>query len=156
MKFELWQIDKTKDKNLALAIDKLLARLQPLHPLSLKTIKGGANKGLSPQQIKERQGQTILDLLQPADYLILLDEKGTLSDSRSFARKIERWRDMPTKRGVFLIGGAYGFSPTLYKRAQQKLSLSPMTFTHQLIRLIFMEQIYRAFTIIHNLPYHNE
>jgi len=156
MKFELWQIEKTKNKGLEEAIQKLTRRIRSFHPFSIKTIKSPGAKKMTAGIVKKKEGELLLSMLTPTDYLILLDEEGTMMHSRAFARQIERWRDLPTKRGIFVIGGAYGFSEEVYERANYKLSLSPMTFTHQLIRIIFIEQIYRAFTIIHNLPYHND
>ncbi len=156
MKFELWQIEKTKDAGLEAVIQKLLRRMRPLHPFEIKIFKTPRGKALPSQDIKKKEGQMLLQALEPSDFLILLDERGKSMNSREFARQVERWRDLPGKRGIFLIGGAYGFSEELYKRADYMLSLSEMTYSHQLIRLIFMEQIYRAFTIICNLPYHND
>ncbi len=94
--------------------------------------------------------------LKPDDFLVLLDEKGKTFTSVEFADFIQKKEIQSVKKLIFLVGGAYGFDERLYERANDKISLSNMTFSHQLIRLIFMEQLYRAYTIQHNFPYHNE
>ena len=106
--------------------------------------------------IKQLEAEKIISKLKSDDFLILLDEKGKSFSSVQFAQYIEKKSNQSTKKIVFLIGGAYGFDTKIYERANDKISLSDMTFSHQLIRLIFMEQLYRAYTILHNLPYHNE
>ncbi|GAB1474642.1 23S rRNA (pseudouridine(1915)-N(3))-methyltransferase RlmH [Bacteroidota bacterium] len=111
---------------------------------------------LSREQIKEREGEAVLKLLNSADHVILLDEKGDNLTSEGFAARIERWNLRGIKKVVFVIGGAYGFSESLYKRGDEKISLSGMTFSHQMVRLIFLEQLYRAFTIINGEPYHHK
>ena len=98
----------------------------------------------------------ILKMLQPGDYLVLLDEHGKSFTSMEFATYLERKMHVVSKRLVFVIGGPYGFSEAVYKAASEKISLSKMTFSHQMIRLIFVEQIYRAMTILNNEPYHHE
>ena len=107
-----------------------------------------------PQQ-KEREGELLLNKIQEGDYVVLLDEHGQELRSVEFARWLEK-RQQSGRRLVFVIGGAYGFSAAVYQRANEKLSLSKMTFSHQLVRLIFAEQIYRACTIIKGEPYHHE
>ena len=156
MKLELWWIDKTKSSYLEEGIRVFHKRINRFHPLTLQTIKSPVKgKTLSVNEIKKAEGQTVLSQLTSTDTLILLDEKGKSMDSKGFATFIERLRINSHRRVIFLIGGAYGFSPELYARAQYKIQLSEMTFSHQLIRLIFLEQLYRAMTIIHNTPYHN-
>ena len=105
--------------------------------------------------IAEKEGMMILDALNPGDYLVLLDEKGKAYSSEKFAEQLQKWMNAGTRNIVFVIGGAYGFSPVVYDRANQKISLSDMTFSHQLVRLIFVEQLYRAFTILRGEPYHH-
>lgn len=105
--------------------------------------------------VKKMEGELLLKQFLPADYVILLDEKGQVYDSRKFAAFIEKTQ-MHHASIVFVIGGAFGFSDEVYVRANSKLSLSAMTFSHQLIRLIFLEQLYRAYTIIKGEPYHND
>ena len=113
-------------------------------------------KNLREEQQKEKEGELILKMLQPGDYLVLLDEHGKSFTSMEFATYLERKMHVVSKRLVFVIGGPYGFSEAVYKAASEKISLSKMTFSHQMIRLIFVEQIYRAMTILNNEPYHHE
>ena len=105
---------------------------------------------------KEREGEQILKLLQPSDDVYLLDDKGLEMTSPQMAQWLEKRMSQSTKRRVFIIGGPYGFSPDVYNRVPGRLSLSRMTFSHQMVRLIFVEQLYRAFAILNNLPYHHE
>ena len=107
------------------------------------------------EQLKEKEGLVILDQIQSTDQLILLDENGKPVSSKGLAKKVEEHQLYGSGDLVFLIGGAYGFSDAVYQRANQKVSLSAMTFTHQMARLILIEQIYRAFTIIRGEPYHH-
>lgn len=113
------------------------------------------NKLPSPE-LKKHEAQLILNKLNASDYLVLLDEKGKDFTSRQFATKIESFQSRSIPRLVFLIGGAFGFDSSIYDRANEKISLSKMTYSHQLIRTIFLEQIYRAYTIINNQSYHND
>lgn len=115
-----------------------------------------STKGLSPKQVKEKEGEQILAKIAESDHLILLDEKGKTFTSVEFSDFLNK--KMSTLQGdlVFLVGGPYGFSEEVYKRAAGKISLSSMTFSHQIIRLIFLEQLYRAFTILKGEPYHHE
>ena len=113
-------------------------------------------KNLSEAQQKEKEGELILKSTQPGDYLVLLDEKGKQFTSMQFASYLEKKTHTVPKRLVFVIGGPYGFSEAVYKAATEKISLSMMTFSHQMVRLIFVEQIYRAMTILNNEPYHHE
>ncbi|MBF1587113.1 MAG: 23S rRNA (pseudouridine(1915)-N(3))-methyltransferase RlmH, partial [Prevotella sp.] len=112
-------------------------------------------KSLSKNQQKEREGDLIFKSLQPTDTVVLLDEHGIEWDSTAFASWLQKKQQL-TRRLVFVVGGPYGFSPAVYNRAQEKLSLSKMTFSHQMVRLIFTEQLYRACTIIKGEPYHHE
>ena len=113
-------------------------------------------KNLAEAQQKEKEGELILKALQPGDYLVLLDEKGKEFTSIQFSTYLEKKMHTVPKRLVFVVGGPYGFSEAVYKAASEKISLSKMTFSHQMIRLIFIEQIYRAMTILNNEPYHHE
>lgn len=115
-----------------------------------------SKKSAIPEVMKKVEAEYIISRLKDSDYLILLDESGKEMTSRNFSSFIEKCLVNPTKRIIFLCGGAYGFDPLLYKRAKSAVSLSKMTFSHQLIGLIFMEQLFRAFTIINNHPYHND
>lgn len=111
---------------------------------------------LPKEQVKQKEGELLLREVSPADSLILLDERGEIYRSVDFARYIQDLLSHSSKNIIFTIGGAYGFSDDVYKRANGKLSLSKMTFPHQFVRTIFAEQLYRAFTILHGEPYHHE
>ncbi len=125
-------------------------------PFSITVIPELKNtKSLSFQQQKEREGELILAKLQSSDHVVLLDEHGKDFRSVEFARWIEQ-KNASVRRLVFVIGGPYGFSEAVYSRANEKISLSKMTFSHQMVRLVFVEQIYRACTIIKGEPYHHE
>ena len=110
---------------------------------------------LTEQQIKEKEGELILKLIGPQDRVVLLDERGRTFRSAEWAAWMEKTMSSGSKNLVFVIGGAYGFSEAVYARAQEKLSLSAMTFSHQMVRVIFAEQLYRAFTILRGEPYHH-
>ncbi|MBR6306457.1 MAG: 23S rRNA (pseudouridine(1915)-N(3))-methyltransferase RlmH, partial [Bacteroidales bacterium] len=110
----------------------------------------------SRDQVKEKEGELILKHLSPADTLILLDEHGVEYRSTEFAGMLEKYMLKGTRNLVFAVGGAYGFSPEVHARARAKMALSKMTFTHQMVRTVFAEQLYRAFTILKGEPYHNE
>ena len=112
-------------------------------------------KHLSEAQQKEKEGELILAKTQTSDILILLDENGKQMDSVSFSDYLQKHLNSGIKQLIFVIGGPYGFSDALYKRANGKLGLSKMTFSHQMVRLFFIEQLYRGFTILKNEPYHH-
>ena len=153
MKIALIVIGKTDAGYFVEAINEYKNRLVHYIPFEMEVIPDIKNvKNLSESQQKEREGDLILKALQPGDYLVLLDEKGKEFTSVQFSTYIER----KTKRLVFVVGGPYGFSDAVYKAAAEKISLSKMTFSHQMIRLIFIEQLYRAMTILNNEPYHHE
>ena len=120
------------------------------------TILRKNTKSLSMEQQKEKEGELILKAIQPGDVVVLLDEHGKEFRSIEFADWVEKKMHTVNKRLVFIIGGPYGFAPSVYAAAQEKISLSKMTFSHQMIRLIFVEQLYRAMTILNNGPYHHE
>jgi 23S rRNA (pseudouridine1915-N3)-methyltransferase len=120
----------------------------------LPDIKGVKN--MSSDELKRKEGEIFLKKIPSDAFLVLLDENGKKFNSRSFATEIERFMLQSVKELTFVVGGAFGFSDEMYQRAQLKISLSEMTFSHQLIRLIFAEQLYRAFSIINNEPYHND
>ena len=113
-------------------------------------------KSLSTDQQKEREADFILKSFLPGDYIVLLDEHGKEFSSMQFAEYIEKKMHTTPRRLVFVVGGPYGFAQSVYTTAHEKISLSKMTFSHQMIRLIFTEQLYRAFTILNNEPYHHE
>ena len=113
-------------------------------------------KNAAPEEIKERESVLILKRLEKADMVVLLDEHGVQRTSVEFSQYLQKQMNAGVRNLVFVVGGAFGFAPSVYKAAQDKVSLSKMTFNHQMVRLFFVEQIYRAFTILHHEPYHNE
>jgi 23S rRNA (pseudouridine1915-N3)-methyltransferase len=157
MKISLIVIGKTDASYFVDAINEYKNRLVHYIPFEMEVIPDIKNvKNLREEQQKEKEGELILKMLQPGDYLVLLDEHGKSFTSMEFATYLERKMHVVSKRLVFVIGGPYGFSEAVYKAASEKISLSKMTFSHQMIRLIFVEQIYRAMTILNNEPYHHE
>ncbi len=156
MKIELWQIGKTSQDYIEEGVAVYNGRLKHYLPFALQTIPAlKKTKNLSKDQIKQKEGEEILKKLKSDDYLILLDERGKELTSKDFATYMERLLLLSRHKAVFLIGGAYGFSPKIYERANAKIALSKMTFSHQMVRLFFIEQLYRAMTILKNEPYHH-
>ncbi len=156
MKNILIQVGKTVDKHFDAAINDYCSRISHYMPFSIVTIPELKNtKSLSAELQKSKEGELILKQIQPSDTVVLLDEHGKELRSIEFASWIEK-KQQTTRQLVFVIGGPYGFSEEVYARANEKLSLSKMTFSHQMIRLIFTEQLYRACTIIKGEPYHHE
>ncbi|MEM9886434.1 MAG: 23S rRNA (pseudouridine(1915)-N(3))-methyltransferase RlmH [Bacteroidota bacterium] len=156
MKIELWVIGKTNMDYLKTGIaiyEKRAKRYLPFEIVVLPDVKAG--KKTQPAQIKEKEGETILSKLQKGDALILLDENGKSFRSEAFAAYLQEQLQMSHKRLIFQIGGAYGFSKAVYERSNTKIALSKMTFSHQMIRLLFVEQFYRAMTILNHEPYHH-
>lgn len=157
MKTLLITIGKTDNKYLTQAVDDYLARANHYAPIEMKVIPDIRDvKNLTQEQQKEREGQQILKLLQPGDHVILLDEGGKEFTSVGFANWLQQRMNTVSRRLVFIIGGPYGFSREVYSAAQGKISLSQMTFSHQMVRVIFAEQFYRALSILNNLPYHHQ
>ena len=157
MKIELIQVGKTVNKIFVEGINEYLGRIKHYVPFNITTIPEIKNtKSLSESQQKTLEGTLILKQLQAQDTVVLLDEHGKEFRSIEFADWVERKMHTVNKRLVFIIGGPYGFAPKIYEVAQEKISLSKMTFSHQMIRLIFVEQLYRAMTILNNNPYHHE
>jgi len=157
MKIKLIAIGKTDNKHLVQLIDDYRSRLKHYVKFELKVISDIKNvKNLSESQQKEKEGTLILKELQSSDQLILLDEKGAVYRSLEFSKFLQKKMNSGIKQLIFVIGGPYGFSETVYKKAQGKVSLSKMTFSHQMIRLFMVEQLYRGFTILKNEPYHHE
>lgn len=157
MKTILLVIGKTDADYLVEAIAEYKSRLAHYLPFEMEVIPDVKNvKNLSEAQQKEKEGELILKSVQAGDYLVLLDDKGKEYTSMQFAAYMERKMHTVPKRLVFVVGGPYGFSEAVYKAAAEKISLSKMTFSHQMIRLIFIEQIYRAMTILSHEPYHHE
>ena len=156
MKTELIMVGKTIDKHFQAGIEDYCQRIGHYMPYSITVIPELKNtKSLSEAQQKEREGELILARLQPSDYVVLLDEHGKEFRSVEFARWLEQ-KNASVRRLVFVIGGPYGFSGDVYSRCNEKISLSKMTFSHQMVRLVFTEQVYRACTIIRGEPYHHE
>lgn len=156
MKTELWVIGKTNEKYLQQGCAIYEKRLQHYLPFQYLIIPDVRQAGkLNPAQLKAKEAENILKQLNPDDHLILLDERGKTYTSEAFARQIDKWLQLSKKRLIFLVGGAYGFDESLYQRSDAKLALSDMTFSHQMIRLFMLEQLYRGMTILRNEPYHN-
>lgn len=148
---------KTQDKCVYQWIQKYVERSRKMFPVEYKEVDVPKKFSKLPvNELKKREGELILKNLQASDYVVLLDEKGKKFSSVEFAEFIAKKMSASVKRLVFVTGGAYGFSEEMNKRAHDKISLSPMTFSHQVVRLVFAEQLYRALTIIKGLPYHNE
>ncbi|MCK5782576.1 MAG: 23S rRNA (pseudouridine(1915)-N(3))-methyltransferase RlmH [Flavobacteriales bacterium] len=157
MKIKLLVVGKTDDKRIQSLIDDYTNRLKHYIPFELEIIPDIKNvKKLSMEQQKTKEGELILSKASPADRLILLDEKGKEFSSMNFSKYIQKHMNSGVKQVIFVVGGPYGFSKDVYSKSQGKISLSQMTFSHQMIRLFFTEQIYRAFTILKNEPYHHE
>lgn len=157
MKILLIVVGKTDQKWLTEGISQYVERLTHFCQFEMQVIPDIRNtKNMDQNVQKQHEGELILNLLQPSDDVWLLDDKGREMTSAETARWLEKRMSQSTKRLVFIIGGPYGFSPDVYDRVPGRLSLSKMTFSHQMVRLIFVEQLYRAFAILNNLPYHHE
>lgn len=157
MNIKLLAIGKTDNKALQTLIDDYTKRLSYYIKFEvdiIPDIKKGKN--LSESQQKEKEGELILSKLHSTDQLILLDENGSTFTSLKFSDYLQKKMNSGTKTLVFVIGGPYGFSDAVYQNAQGKISLSSMTFSHQMVRLFFIEQLYRGFTILKNEPYHHQ
>lgn len=156
MKTILILVGKTTDKHFQAGINDYAERISHYMPFDIVTIPELKNtKSLSEDQQKAMEGELILKQLQASDTLVLLDEHGKELRSIELAKWLEQ-KQQTARRLVFVIGGPYGFSEAVYKRANEQLSLSRLTFSHQMVRLVFTEQIYRACTIIKGEPYHHE
>ena len=157
MKIKLLPIGKTDNRDLDELISVYQKRLQHYVSFDLEIIPDVKNsKNLSQEQQKEKEGVLILKKISSYDQLVLLDEKGKEFRSLEFANYLQKKMNVGTKQLVFAIGGPYGFSSDVYKKAMGKVSLSKMTFSHQMIRLFMVEQLYRGFSILRNEPYHHE
>ena len=156
MTIKLLAIGKTDNKELQALIIDYTKRLNFYIKFSIEIIPDIKNsKKLSEAQQKQKEGELILSKLKATDVLILLDENGKQMDSVGFSAYLQKHMNSGIKQLVFVIGGPYGFSEDVYKKANGKLSLSKMTFSHQMIRLFVVEQLYRGFTILRNEPYHH-
>lgn len=157
MKIKLLLIGKTDQSYLEEGLDIYSRRIRSYASFEIITANPAKKwNALPPLQRKEKEAQIILEHIAGCDYSVLLDERGKKHTSLSFANFIQERMNRSTKNLLFIVGGAWGFSDTVYEAAQMKISLSPMTFSHQMVRLFFTEQLYRAFTIIRNEAYHNE
>ena len=157
MKTTLLMVGKTVDRHLTALIEDYVERTKHYLSLEVETIPDlKNNKSLSEDMQKEKEGDMILKALQPGDYVVLLDENGKEMRSMEFAQYMRHKMNTLSKRLVFVIGGPYGFSDKVYQAATEKMSLSRMTFSHQMVRLIFVEQFYRAMSILAGTPYHHE
>lgn len=157
MNIKLITIGKTDNKNLQTLIEEYTKRLSFYIKFDLEIIPDIKNvKNLSEAQQKEKEGELILSKITPTDNLILLDENGKTFSSIKFSEFLQKKMNAGIKTLVFVIGGPYGFSETVYQKANGKVSLSEMTFSHQMVRLFVIEQLYRGFTILKNEPYHHQ
>ena len=155
MKLSIIIVGKTNETWLANGIEKYFKRIKHYVSFEILTVNDKNKGNLKPEECKKFEGEKILSLVNEKDYICLLDEKGRQFTSLEFSEWINKEFVINRKKIVFIIGGAYGFSPALYKRANCMLSLSSMTYSHQIIRLFFLEQLYRTFTILNNEPYHH-
>ncbi len=157
MRVQVYYVGKTRERYLRegeAVYEKRLGHYLPIGFNIIADVRGGGK--LPSDRLREKEGEAILKALTPTDGLILLDEAGKSMTSKKFATWLDRQLQQPYRRLVFVVGGAYGFSPAVYERADGRLSLSDMTFSHQMIRLFFSEQLYRAMTILRGEKYHNE
>ncbi len=156
MKITLLAIGKTDNKSLESLTEEYIKRLGFYVPFSFEIVPDIKNsKNLSEAQQKQAEGEEILKRIASSDTLILLDEKGKSFSSVEFSRFLQKKMNSGIKKLIFAIGGPYGFSDVVYQRANGKISLSALTFSHQMVRLFFVEQLYRGFTILRNEPYHH-
>lgn len=156
MKVTLLWIGKSVGKHVVIGVEEFAKRIKRYHNFRIEEIPHLKNsEKMPPLTVKKKESEVILGKLTTDDFVILLDENGKVFDSKQFAAYVQGMMLKSIKNVVFIIGGAYGFDPSIYERANAKMALSSMTFSHQLIRVIFLEQLYRANTIIKNEPYHN-
>ncbi len=157
MKGVLIVVGKTTDKRFETIIQEYIERIRHYIPFTIEVIPELKNtKGLSQDEQKKREGEQILKNLQAGDYIVLLDEHGSERTSMDFASWMQKKMAAGPKRLVFIVGGPYGFSDAIHQKGNEKISLSRMTLSHQMIRMFFVEQIYRAMTILNGEPYHHE
>lgn len=157
MQITLLAIGKTDHQSIQVLIDEYSKRLGFYVKFSLEILPDLKNtKNLDEKTQKEKEGELILKKVQTSDELILLDENGKQFSSMDFSVYLQKKMNAGLKNLIFVIGGPYGFSDAVYQRANGKISLSKMTFSHQMVRVFFIEQIYRAFTILRNEPYHHQ
>ena len=157
MNIKLLLVGKTDEGSLQSLIDNYIKRLNHYNRFEVEILPDLKNtKNLSSEQQKQKEGKLILEKISTSDFLVLLDENGKQYSSEAFSEYIQKRLNSGMKQLIFVVGGPYGFSEDVYARAQGKVSLSKMTFSHQMVRLFFVEQLYRAFTILKNEPYHHK
>lgn len=157
MKTVLLSVGKMDDPLISQITEEYKKKINFYMPFEMQIIPDIKNsKNLTEKEKKKQEGEKVLKWLQPSDYVVLLDDKGKQYSSIEFAGHIGKRAVATAKRLVFVVGGPYGFSQEVRQRANEMVSLSKMTFTHQMVRLVFAEQFYRAMTILHNEPYHHE
>ena len=157
MNIELIVIGKTDQQEVASLVEQYAKRVNHYCKFTVTTIADVKNtRNMAPSRQKQLEGEMILKLISEGDWLVLMDERGRQFTSMEYADWLQKRMLSGVKRVAILIGGPYGFSDEVYKRANEKISLSKMTFSHQIVRAIFAEQLYRAFTILNNEPYHHE
>ena len=150
-------VGKNNDSRLISLMEDYTKRINRYHRLDIQIIPELKNKGKMSENIqKQKEGQLIIEKLKAGDWVVLLDEKGKSFNSIGFSQYINAKRSSSHKRMVFVVGGPYGFSEKMYARGQEKIALSSMTFSHQMVRLFFLEQLYRANTLLNNEPYHHK
>ena len=157
MKIALLQTGKTTDRNISELVDlysKRIKKYVSFEVITIPELKNTKNMPVQEQQMKE--ATRIIQSVSDDDYIVLLDERGKEYRTIEFSSFLEKAFLLPKKRIIFIIGGPWGFSEAVYAKANQKISLSKMTFSHQMVRLLFLEQLYRVFTIIKGEPYHHE
>ena len=157
MDVEIIAVGKTTSKSVGMLVEEYASRLPHYIPFKITYLPDLKNKrGLSEQRQKEMEGEAILDKTAPSDFLVLLDERGKEYTSVQFSEFMQKQMSAGRKRLLFVIGGPYGFSDAVYSRADSKLSLSKMTFNHEMVRAFAVEQVYRAMTILRGEPYHHD
>lgn len=157
MHIKLFVIGETKENYLKTGVQDYSTRLKKYVTLAYSELKDIKNaSSMQMDVIRKKEGIEILKLIDESDYVVLLDDKGKMYNSIEFSNYLQKKMNVSIKNLIFVIGGAYGFSEEVYARANEKLSLSAMTFSHQMVRLIFLEQLYRGFSILNNSPYHHE
>ena len=157
MKVTFLVVGRTIDKHLTTLINDYAERVKHYVPFEMVVVPELKNtKALSAEQQKERESELLQKQLRPGDHIVLLDEGGREFRSMEFAAYLEKKQAQAARRLIFIVGGPYGFAPAIYALANEKVSLSKMTFSHQMVRLFFVEQLYRAMTILRGEPYHHE
>jgi len=157
MKIKLLVVGKTDHKGLQAMISEYEKRLRHYIKFELEVIQAlKTTKNMSVTEQQDKEGEAILSKITSSDMMILLDEQGKQFSSVDFAKHLQKLMNAGTRQLVFVVGGPYGFSNAVHLRAQEKMSLSLMTFSHQMVRLFFVEQLYRGFTILRNEPYHHQ